>query len=159
MDQTCIHIQSKEYICRETHKSFTSEDSPCAVQLLTYKSKVTTCQLVHIRLHTIQSIKINDGKWLITAPNKEIAIIHCQDSKDNVPIHGTLLLESTPDCTVHIKSFRFVTTKINQLNFIDVHLPVMNWAVNFKNSQIQEIDPPSLDLRTISLKETQEIQT
>lgn len=158
MDQACTHIQSKEYICKEAHKSFTTEESPCAVQLLTYKAEVKTCRPLRVQLHTILITKISDGQWLITAPKKEVAMIDCQETKDNIPIHGTLLLKSAPGCIVHIQSLTFVTTKPSKLNFVDVHPPVINLALNVGN-QSQEVDPPSLDLRSISLKGNQEILT
>lgn len=68
-----------------------------------------------------------------------------------VPIPGILLLEPTRDSIIVIKSFTFMITKTDQLNFIDV--PVMNLTINFKNP------PPSLDFRGIILNENLELYT
>uniref|UniRef100_A0A6P7H632 Uncharacterized protein LOC114347517 n=1 Tax=Diabrotica virgifera virgifera TaxID=50390 RepID=A0A6P7H632_DIAVI len=84
MDNLCINIDSDEYICKRHNKFLISEKAPCAVQLINYKSNLFTCQPFEVRINKIESTRVQDGKWIITVPEAELAIIECPNSKENI---------------------------------------------------------------------------
>lgn len=161
MDRTCNQLLPNEYLCREAHTAYISQDPPCAVQLILYKENATTCRPFSIKLQDVQITKITDGKWIITMPKQLIASASCPNSKDNVPLYGSYLAESTNECSLQIKSITLRTYKPNRLTYDDVSLPKLNLSINYYQAKNQNFafNPPTLDLNTINLKETNEIAT
>lgn len=159
MDQTCTQLLPNEYLCRQAHTAYINEDPPCAVQLISYKENTTTCYPFRIKLQDVQITKITDGKWIVTVPKQLIVPVSCPNSKDNIPLYGSYLVESINECSLQVKSFILRTYKPNRLNYNDVSLPMLNLSMSYHQKRDFVFNPPVLDLNTINLKETQEIVT
>ncbi|XP_072403189.1 uncharacterized protein [Diabrotica undecimpunctata] len=100
MEDICTEIDSEEYICKGSNKLPITKEAPCAVQLINFKKKALSCENFEVKIKKIESTRISDGKWIVTVPEEELAIIECPNSKENLPIHGSYVLESVPECTV-----------------------------------------------------------
>lgn len=159
MDQICTQLLPNEYLCKEAHTAYMNNDPPCAVQLISYRSNATTCQPFRIKLHEVQITKITDGKWIITVPDRLVVPVSCENSKNNMPLFGSYLVESPSECSLQIKSIVLRTYKTNRLNYKEVSLPVLNFTENANQQKEIIFNPPTLDLDVVNLKETKEIAT
>ncbi|XP_072389617.1 uncharacterized protein [Diabrotica undecimpunctata] len=112
MEDICTEIDSEKYICKGSNRLTITEEAPCAVKLINFKKKALPCEYFEVKIKKIESTRISDGKWIVTVPEEELAIIECPNSKENLPIHGSYGLESAPECTVKIKNEVFQTEKI-----------------------------------------------
>ena len=130
----------------------------CALQLITYQSNTTTCQPFRIQLQEVQVTKIINGKWIVTIPSRLVVPILCKNSKDNIPLFGSYLIEASNECQIQIKSLILRTYKTNQLTYKEVSLPELDLSENNYGQKEIIFNPPTLDLNTINLKETKEIQ-
>lgn len=157
MDQQCTQMLPKEYICKNAHTAYLEDDPPCAVQLLSYKKNITNCQIFNIKLSQLQVTKISDGKWFITTPARQIAVTTCGTAKNNIPLFGSYLLESNPNCEVRLQSFILQTHKPSQLAYVKLNLPALNFTMVNRNSSAI-FNPPALNLDIVNFKETRDIQ-
>jgi cbb3-type cytochrome oxidase subunit 3 len=108
-------------------------------------------------MQEIQIMKITTGKWLVTVSNLQIGTTSCQNSKNNIPLVGSYLIEASTDCKIRIKSNILETYKTSRLTFSKVSLPTLNLSL-MKNSSPTVFIPPLMELNQINLKTTQEIE-
>ena len=158
MDQKCTQLLPNEYLCKEAHTTYMNDAPPCAVQLITYQSKTTTCQPLHVQLQEVQVTKIIDGKWIVTIPNRLVVPINCKNSKDNTPLFGSYLIEASNQCSLQIKSFVLQTYKTSKLSFEAISLPNFNFSKDYYQKYDVIFNPPTIDLNIVNFKETKEIE-
>lgn len=158
IDQPCNQIKSEEFLCTNAHSNYIGSHPPCEVQLITYKPHITTCQLFQVQLEEIQVKKIGEDKWLITVPQQVIAITTCDNAQTKVPLSGSYLLQSPPNCNAQIGPFLLQSYKSSELTFNKIRLPQLNLSDEEDGNKII-FNPPELKLDAVNIKETREIQT
>jgi len=155
-DEKCLEVQADQFLCQETHVKTIEDHPPCAIQLLTLRSTTTTCHPFAIHLHDIHVTKVIDGKWAVTIPASEIAKIKCGSSESSMLLSGSYLIEVPQECTVRINSMVFESYETSELVYQEVSLPTLNWTRI--NQERPVFNPPSIDLKLVNLKATDEIQ-
>lgn len=158
MDQVCLHLKKNQYLCKEDHPVYTNLKPPCAVQLISHMTNITSCRPFLISLSDIQVATIINGKWIVTTPNRIIASVNCPNSKNNIPIFGSYLIEiQKKECTVHIGPFTLKLTKVSEITYDEVILPNINLSQSYRQERKPMFHPKTIDLNNINLKETDEI--
>ena len=156
-DQKCIEVQPENYLCKDAKSAYIKDAPSCAVQLIKHDPNISSCHPFQITVQETQILKINNGKWLITAPNLQIGTTTCLNSQNNIPLVGSYLIEASTDCKIRIKSNTLEAYKPSRLTFSKVSLPTLNLSL-MKNSNLTAFNPPLMDLNQINLKATQEIE-
>lgn len=158
LEEKCDEVESKSYLCQNTHVNSMENYPPCEVQLINHHQNITSCHPFSLKLSTPQVSKVIDGKWIATVPKQLVSTTDCNNDKSTIPLRGSFLIEIPIDCKMHIQSIIIETHKPSQLTFTQIALPKLDFTMIANNQSMMTYEPPSLDLDIINIKTTNELK-
>lgn len=154
-DTKCQEVTPEEFLCQESNTVKILDDVPCEVQLLRYSINTTKCQYTPVRLTNTKIQKIQENKWIVVTPESVVAQQKCGNSKDNIPLNGSYVIELTSQCEVQIKDVIIKTFQNLKPNFKHIKLP--NVQVFKDLTRDSNFDLKPLEIETINLDDIKRV--
>lgn len=155
----CKKVTFEEFLCHETSIEMFKENNPCEIEMLEYNNNPRNCQTVEIEARYLKIENLEENKWMIVAPNKTVAVQHCDNSNDNIPLHGTYILEMNSECEVQIDSFKLKNYRNVKSKFKLIELPQIKInKISVSESDSKSVKVNKLKLDQINLSELHSIQ-
>ncbi|XP_071055044.1 uncharacterized protein [Onthophagus taurus] len=145
----CKEFQREEYLCQATSLD-TSKRPTCAYEILRHLP-ISMC--THKKTSRLQeeSIHPTESEWILFQANSTGETV-CEDRQEVHPLEGNLLIQITPDCSVHLGK-EILRTTTNNLPDRQFHLAVVNLSTIPEEKspwQLENIHMKNLQLATIN---------